>query len=108
MLTALLLPYLVLAGRDAKMHRTLRTIPLLEQGLHGLLFLAIVSLTVGIYREQLTLTLSGLGVVAVAGALDEFVYHRGIPAEETDTHAKEHLMLLLFVGWGLCTWLAGA
>ncbi len=89
------------------MHWTLREVPLLEQALHGLLFVAILGLTVGLYRQELTLTVGGLGVLAVAGGLDEFVYHRGIPPEETDTHAKEHLVLFIFVATGLCTWLAG-
>jgi hypothetical protein len=35
--------------------------------------------------------------VAVLGTLDEMVFHRGIPVEEHDLHAKEHFSLLLFV-----------
>lgn len=37
------------------------------------------------------------GLFALAGAADEYGYHRDIPAEEHALHAKEHLALLLFV-----------
>ncbi len=35
-------------------------------------------------------------VVALFGAADEYGYHRGIPGEESDLHAKGHLALFLF------------
>jgi hypothetical protein len=29
--------------------------------------------------------------------VDEFVFHRGLPASEHDVHAKEHFALFIFI-----------
>lgn len=34
---------------------------------------------------------------AIAGAADEFIFDRDLPAEEHDVHAKEHFALFIFV-----------
>ena len=43
---------------------------------------------------------------ALAGGLDEYIFHHDIPGEESDLHAKEHLALLIFIVVSLATdWL---
>ena len=37
-------------------------------------------------------------VTSVLGQRAEFVWHRDLPAHESDLHAKEHLALLIFLG----------
>ena len=50
--------------------------------------------------------LPALVIFLLAGGLDEYVYHRHIPEEETDLHAKGHLGLLIFVVVSIVTqWL---
>jgi hypothetical protein len=50
--------------------------------------------------------LAALLLFVVAGSADEYIFHRGIPAEESDLHAKEHLALLIFIVVSLATdWL---
>ncbi len=47
-----------------------------------------------------------LVIFAIAGGVDEYIFHRDIPAEESDLHAKEHLALLIFIVVSLATdWL---
>jgi hypothetical protein len=104
LLSVLILPFIALAIRDGRMHGNLRQVPRLERVLHGLLAVSILGLVLGVFGKHEALTLCGLSLFALVGGLDEFVYHRGIPAEETDTHAKEHLLLMLFLAVGLWTW----
>ena len=47
--------------------------------------------------------LAALLLFIIAGGIDEYIYHRDIPAEESDLHAKEHLALLIFVVASLTT-----
>jgi hypothetical protein len=91
-------PFLWFAWKDNLFHFRGRKVPGLENLLHVGLGLALALLFAGAFRAEMTRLFLGLGGVAVLGALDELVYHRGIPSEEHDLHAKEHFTLLLFVG----------
>ena len=90
-------PFLWLAWRDNLFHLRGRKVPLVENLLHLLLGAALALTFSGAFSGRVTRLLFGLGGVAVGGALDEFVYHRQIPVEEHDLHAKEHFTLLVFV-----------
>jgi hypothetical protein len=39
--------------------------------------------------------------VAVWGMVDELAFHRGLPAVESDVHAKAHMALFAFAGGAL-------
>jgi len=43
----------------------------------------------------------GALATALLGAGDEYGYHRGIPARESDLHAKAHLALFMILAVGL-------
>jgi Kef-type K+ transport system membrane component KefB len=92
-----LLPFLVFAGRDLRLHLTVRRVSWAEEALH--LFFGLV-LAYAISRaflfEGRALALSLLAF-ALGGAIDEFGFHRGLPPEEHDAHAKEHFALFLFM-----------
>lgn len=92
-----LLPFLYFAVRDQVLHVTARRVSLAEHVLHLLLGLILAGVIVRafLFREK-TVAL-GVLAFAAAGSIDEFVFHRGLPAEEHDTHAKEHFALFLFV-----------
>ena len=48
---------------------------------------------------------AALVIFACAGGVDEYIFHRGILAEEFDLHAKEHLALLIFIVVSQIDWL---
>jgi hypothetical protein len=96
-LCAAVAPFLWLAYRDNLFHLRGRRVPLVENLLHVGLGVALVVTIGGGFAGRVDRLLAGVGGVAVLGALDEFVYHRQIPVEEHDLHAKEHFTLLLFV-----------
>lgn len=97
LLAPALLPFLYFAVRDHRLHMTARKVPKLEHVLHGLLALAIFAIAGTAFTAQMDKMLIALGVFFVLGLADELVYHRDIPIEEHSVHAKEHLLLFMFV-----------
>jgi hypothetical protein len=100
-----LLPFLYYAVRDQILHFTARKVSIAENVLH--LFLAIL-LTIVIGRAALfqpKQAAIALLLFVALGAIDEYVFHRGIPEAEHDVHAKEHFALLAFIAvFGALTW----
>jgi hypothetical protein len=92
-----LLPFLYFATRDQILHFTARRVSVAENLLHLALgvLLAGVIVRAFLFRERSV----ALGVLAfaVAGSVDEYVFHRDLPAAEHDVHAKEHFALFDFV-----------
>lgn len=92
-----LAPFLYFAGRDFRLHFTARKVPVAENLLHlalGVLLAAVITRTFLFHGREAAFAIL---LFALAGAADEFVFHRGLPAEEHDVHAKEHFALLVFV-----------
>ena len=91
------LPFLYYATKDNVFHFRGRKVTLVEHLLHlaigGALLITVAHALVG----NTTVMLGGLFFFAVTGALDEYIWHRGIPEVESDLHAKEHLALLIFL-----------
>jgi hypothetical protein len=96
-LAVTLVPFLALAVRDEVLHWTLRRPPVAERLLHLLLGLALASVIGRAFAFDRRGVLTTLLVFLGLGAIDEFVFHRGLPAGESDTHAKEHLALLIWL-----------
>jgi hypothetical protein len=101
MRTALLvltfLPFVYYAGKDAVFHLRGRKVSATENVLHlalGLILAILFSLALAGRHAAMV---GALILFVAAGALDEFVYHRHIPGEESDLHAKEHLALMVFL-----------
>jgi hypothetical protein len=91
-----LLPFVVYAGMDLAFHFRSRKPGIAEEAVHVALGLCQLVLVVNAFRGDLArLALGGLGV-AVFGAADEFAFHRGLPARESDLHAKSHFALFAF------------
>jgi hypothetical protein len=96
-LAAALAPFLYFAGRDFKLHLSVRRVSLAENLLHlaiGVLLFAALARAFAFRGAE---TAFAMLAFAVLGAVDEFVFHRGIPAEEHDVHAKEHFALFVFL-----------
>ena len=96
-LAAALLPYLYFAGRDFRLHLSVRRVPVAENVLHLALAIPLVA-SIGLaFQFRAREAALGMALFAVFGAADEYVFHRGIPAEEHDVHAKEHYALFVFL-----------
>jgi uncharacterized membrane protein len=101
MRTALLvltfLPFVYYAGKDAVFHLRGRKVSASENILHLALGLVLAMLFSLALAGRHAAMVGALILFVAAGALDEFVYHRHIPGEESDLHAKEHLALTVFL-----------
>ena len=96
-LCAALAPFLFYAWKDNLFHLRGRKVPVVENLLHLGLGVALTLLFAGAFAARVPRMFLGLAGVALLGALDELVYHRQIPVDEHDLHAKEHFTLLVFV-----------
>ena len=96
-LAAALFPYLYFAGRDFRLHLTLRRVPVAENVLHLALAIPLLAAIGFAFQFRVREAALAMALFAVFGAADEYVFHRGIPAEEHDVHAKEHYALFVFL-----------
>ncbi len=96
-LSLLLLGFVFLASRDELMHWRLRKPPTLEKLLHLVIAGFLVATFIAAFRNDAALLFYGVLGVLGFGGVDEFIFHRGIPADEHSIHAKQHLSLLAFI-----------
>ncbi len=105
-LTLSLLLFLYYAARDNIYHFRGRRVTWPEHLLHLAIGIALVPAIANAFVGNQPGMLIGFLVFVVAGAVDEYIYHRGIPEHESDLHAKEHLALLIFIVLSIATdWL---
>ena len=91
------LPFVWFAYRDTRYHLDLRKPGNPENLVHLGLGVCQIALLVNAIRADLQWELIALGGIAVLGAIDEFGFHRELPAFESDVHAKTHFALFIFV-----------
>jgi hypothetical protein len=96
-LVAAFLPFVVYATRDQIFHLRGRKVSVSENLLHFGLGITLATLFTQALKGNHAMMVGALVLFAVAGGVDEYVYHRGIPGEESDLHAKEHLALMIFL-----------
>ena len=99
-------PFLYYGGKDTVFHLRGRKVSVTEHILHAAIGLVLLILFTHALMGHHLVVLGSLVLFAVAGGIDEYIFHRDIPAEESDLHAKEHLALLIFIVISLATdWL---
>jgi len=99
-------PFVYYGAKDTAFHFRGRQVSLTEHILHAAIGLVLVIMFTHALMAHHLIVVGALVIFAVAGAVDEYIFHRGIPAEESDLHAKEHLALLIFLVVSLATdWL---
>lgn len=91
------LPFAWFAYRDTRYHLGARKPGNAENLVHLGLGVAQIALLVNAIRADLRFELFALGGIALLGAVDEFGFHRQLPAFESDVHAKSHFALFIFV-----------
>ena len=99
--------FLYYARKDFLYHARSRKVGMAEHVLHAGIGFALAAVFVQALMGNHDLMLIALGLFAVIGGVDEYIFHRDIPGEEADIHAKEHLALLMFIVAALVlNWLA--
>lgn len=96
-LATALAPFLYFAARDFRLHFTARKVSIAENVLHLVLGFLLAAVITRVFLFRGREAAFAILLFAIAGAADEFVFHRGLPAEEHDVHAKEHFALFVFV-----------
>jgi hypothetical protein len=106
LLTLCLAPYLYFGIRDVLHHTHHRVVAFTERLLHVTLGMTLVIIIPHAYMGHFDVVIAGVALFVAARALDEFVFHRGLAAEEVDLHAKTHFGFLIFVaGFAGLEWL---
>ena len=95
--TLSLLPYAWFGIRDNFYHFKHRNVGQLEWLLHIAIVICVFVIVPHAIAGNTKIVTAGLLLFVAARALDEFVFHRGVGAEEADIHAKTHLAFLIFV-----------
>jgi hypothetical protein len=96
-LTAAIVPFLIYAYRDTVYHLRDRKPTLAENLVHLALGACQLAMILGAYQSdprRVALAASG---VACFGIVDEHGFHHGLPASESDIHAKAHFALFVFL-----------
>ncbi len=96
-LVAAFLPFAWFAWLDTRYHLSTRKPGGPENLVHLGLGVCQLGLLVNAIRADLRFELFALAGIAVLGGLDEFGFHRALPAFESDVHAKSHFALFIFV-----------
>ncbi len=91
------LPFVYFAVRDQIFHLRERKVSVSENLLHLALGITLAIFFAQALAGRHAAMIGALVLFAIAGAADEYIYHRHIPGEESDLHAKEHLALMIFL-----------
>jgi hypothetical protein len=96
-LTVCLFPYLYFGICDVLHHKEHRVVTFAERLLHLTLGTALTIIIPHAYLGHFDVVVAGVVLFVIGRALDEFIFHRGLAAGETDLHAKTHFGFLIFV-----------
>ena len=100
------LPFIYYGIKDSIFHFRGRKVSLTEHLLHAAIGVVLVIMFTHALMAHHLIVLGALLLFVVAGGVDEYIFHRDIPGEESDLHAKEHLALVIFLVVSLATdWL---
>jgi len=100
------LPFVYYATKDNLFHFRGRKVSRTEHILHAAIGIALVIMFSHALMAHHLIVLGALLLFVIVGGVDEYIFHRDIPGEESDLHAKEHLALLIFLVVSLATdWL---
>ncbi len=101
MLTLAIVPFLIYAYRDTVYHLKTRKPGHAENLVHLALGACQVAMIVGAFQNDVRRMALAASGVAAFGVVDEHGFHHGLPASESDIHAKSHLALFVFLVAGV-------
>ena len=96
-LTFSLLPYAWLGMADNVFHARHRSVGWPERLAHLAIFLSLLTVVPQAYAGNRAAVIAGLVVFVAARCVDEYAFHRGLPAAESGLHARTHLAFLGYV-----------
>ena len=103
---ALFAPFAFFGLKDNSFHFRGRRVSVTEHVLHLGIGMTQVMMLVQAIKGNFVLLFVALGLMAIAGSADEYVFHRDLPPEESDLHAKQHFaQFVLVVGAMIVTYL---
>ena len=91
------LPFAFFGWKDNSFHFRGRRVSITEHILHVGIGVTQAIIFIQALRGNLILMFLGLGMLIVTGSIDEYIFHRELPVEESDLHAKQHFALFIFV-----------
>ena len=101
LLALTLAPYFYYSAKDNAFHFGGRAVRPAEHLAHVVIAFAAVGTAAAVFLSRHGQLLRALPTLLAAGAVDEFLFHRGLPEPESDWHAKAHWSLFAFVAAGL-------
>lgn len=90
-----LAPYLGLAAYDGWLHEKARQVPVVEKILHALIAVAVAVVVWALFFAHPAWAWPALAVFALAGAFDEFGFHRQLH------HHERRLHYIAYAGFGV-------
>jgi hypothetical protein len=91
------LPFAWFGMKDNAFHFRGRRVSLTEHILHLGIGLTQAIILVQAIKGNFIMLFVALGLLAISGSADEYIFHRALPPEESDLHAKQHFALFVFV-----------
>jgi hypothetical protein len=92
-----LVPYAYFGLSDNLHHLRYRRVSWAERILHLTIVLAVLTVVAHAIAGHRSVMLMGLVLFLIARAADEWGFHRQLPGDESDMHAKTHFAFLIFV-----------
>lgn len=92
-----MLPYLCLAVYDGHLHKEARRVPPIEQGLHGVLLVSVLSVAWGLFLDRSSLVLPAIAIFGLAGLADELGFHGTLPRHERRLHFAAYACFAGFI-----------
>jgi hypothetical protein len=96
-LTLGLAPYAYFGARDVLHHARHRPTPPAERLLHLAMGITLLTVVTHACQGNRGVVLLALTLFMVIRATDEYVFHRGLAAEESSLHAKTHMGFMIFI-----------
>jgi hypothetical protein len=91
------LPFAYFGMKDNAFHFRGRRVSLTEHFLHFGIGVTQAIILVQAIKGNFVMLFIALGLLAISGSVDEYIFHRELPPEESDLHAKQHFALFVFV-----------
>ena len=91
------IPFIHYGIKDNSFHFHGRKVTAWEHLLHIGIGMCQAIIFIQALRSDFILMFAAMILLLAAGGMDEYIFHRDLPAVESDLHAKQHFALFIFV-----------